>query len=182
MPPKKKTFFTYRIQAVIVVVVALGVWGIFFYLYVESLKYGFQADDRRIVTLFAICNPLEKKFDVEHHRITCFRDGAMGIDITVNDPGQAFDIAREIDALRKNDPLYLSKVPIRVHIQSAESGPNGVDFRVELPGDPGYDFKRDKELSGKLEESIRRLEWEQDREEMREKYPESDNDSEGVKP
>lgn len=158
---KKKTFFTYPVQATIVVVVALGVWGIAFYRYVESLKRGFQADDRRIVTLFAICNPLEKKFDIGHHRITCFRDGAMGIDITVNDPGQASDIAREIDALRKNDPDYLSKVPIRVHIQSAGSGPDGVDFRVELPGDPGYDFERDKDLTGKLEESIRRLEWEQ---------------------
>ena len=147
---KKKNGLSFRVQAVIVVVVALALWGLLFYLYIEMLGYGFQANHRSIVTLFASCNPLEKKFGIEHHQITCFRDGAMGIDITVNDPGQAFDIAREIDALRKNDPLYLSKVPVRVHITSAGSGSNGVDFRVELPGDPGYDFKRDKELSGKL--------------------------------
>ena len=171
--------FTCRVQAAIVVVVILGLWGIVFYRYIEGMEYGFQAEGRRIATLSVICRPLEKKFDIRQHKITCFRDGSMEIDITVNDPGQAFDIVREIDTLRKNDPDYLSKAPIHVHIQSAGSGPDGVDFRVELPGDPGCDCERDRDSTGKTEETIRRFEGERHSGETRRKHPGSDDASGG---
>ena len=81
------------------------------------------------------------------------------------------DIAREINTLRK-DSIYLSKALIHVHIRSAQ--PGGVDFRVDLPGEYGYESKRDDELYRKLDGNLQRFQWQEFQKTIREKYPESE--------
>ena len=95
----------------------------------------------------------------------------MGVEYIINNPELAFDIAREINTLRK-DSIYLSKALIHVHIRSAQ--PGGVDFRVDLPGEYGYESKRDDELYRKLDGNIDRFKWQEVQKEIREKYPETE--------
>ena len=154
--------------------VAVGIFafGIYtFYLFYRQAKNIYPTNCRIAETLYTICHPLKEKYDIKDYKVTPFGDGSMGVEYRINNPELAFDIAREINTLRK-DSIYLSKALIHVHIRSAQSG--GVDFRVDLPGEYGYESKRDDELYRKLDGNIDRFKWQEVQKEIREKYPETE--------
>ena len=128
----------------------------------------YPTNNRIAETLYTICHPLKEQYDIKDYRVTPFGDGSMGVEYSINNPELAFDIVREIDSLRK-DSIYLSKALIHIHIRSAQ--PEGVDFRVDLPGELGYKSKRDDELYRKL--NVDRFERQEFQEKIGEKYPES---------
>ena len=128
----------------------------------------YPTNNRIAETLYTICHPLKEQYDIKDYRVTPLGDGSMGVEYIINNPEQAFDIVREIDTLRK-DSIYLSKALIHIHIRSAQ--PDGVDFRVDLPGELGYKSKRDEELYRKL--NIDRFERQEFQNEIRDEHPES---------
>ena len=151
---------------VAVFIFALGIY--FCYCLYRTADNIVPTNNRIAETLYTICHPLKEKYDIKDYKVTPFGDGSMGIEYRINNPELAFDIVREIDSLRK-DSIYLSKALIHIHIRSAQ--PDGVDFRVDLPGELGYKSKRDDELYRKLD--IERFERQEFQEKSGEKYPES---------
>lgn len=151
---------------VAVFIFALGIY--FCYGLYRQANNIYPTNNRIAETLYTICHPLKEKYDIKDYKVTPFGDGSMGIEYRINNPELAFDIVREIDSLRK-DSIYLSKALIHIHIRSAQ--PDGVDFRVDLPGELGYKSKRDDELYRKL--NIERFERQEFQEKIGEKYPES---------
>lgn len=140
--PLKKSFFFNLIA------VGLFAWGIWVcYSLYRTADNIVPTNNRIAETLYTICHPLKEKFDIEDYHVKPFGDGSMEIEYIINNPELAFDIVREIDTLRK-DSIYLSKALLHIRIRSAQ--PGGVDFRVELPGELGYESKRDDELYRKL--------------------------------
>ena len=158
-----------------IVAVGIFVFGI-------SICYGlyrqanniYPTNNRIAETLYTICHPLKEKYDMNDYHVTPFSDGSMGVEYIINNPEQAFDIVREIDTLRKNS-IYLGKALIHIHIRSAQ--PDGIDFRVELPGELGYKSKRDDKLYRELAERVEQFRRQDFQKENREKYPESDDSS-----
>ena len=152
-------------------IVAVGIFalGIFicYGLYRQANSI-YPTNNRIAETLYTICHPLKEKYDIKDYKVTPFGDGSMGVEYRIYNPELAFDIAREINTLRK-DSIYLSKALIHIHIRSAQ--PGGVDFRVDLPGELGDKSKRDDELYRKL--NIDRFERQEFQEKSGEKYPES---------
>ena len=125
-------------------------------------------NNRIAETLYTICHPIKEQYNIKDYKVTPFSDGSMGVEYSINNPEQAFDIVREIDSLRK-DSIYLSKALIHIHIRSAQ--PDGIDFRVDLPGELGYKSKRDDELYREL--NIDRFERKEFQKGIWEKHPES---------
>ena len=131
-------------------IVAVGIFalGIFicYGLYRQANSI-YPTNNRIAETLYTICHPLKEKYDIKDYHVKPFGDGSMEVEYIINKPELAFDIVREIDTLRK-DSIYLSKALLHIHIRSAQ--PDGIDFRVDLPGELGYESKRDDELYRKL--------------------------------
>ena len=131
-------------------IVAVGIFalGIFicYGLYRQANSI-YPTNNRIAETLYTICHPLKEKYDIKDYHVKPFGDGSMEVEYIINKPELAFDIVREIDTLRK-DSIYLSRALLHIRIRSAQ--PGGVDFRVELPGELGYESKRDDELYRKL--------------------------------
>ena len=151
--------------------VAVGIFafGIYtFYLFYRQAKNIYPTNCRIAETLYTICHPLKDKYDIKDYKVTPFSDGSMGVEYSINNPELAFDLVREIDTLRK-DSIYLSKALLHIRIRSAQ--PDGIDFRVDLPGELGYKSKRDDKLYRKL--NIDRFKWQEFQEKIGEKYPES---------
>ena len=130
--------------------VAVGIFafGIYFcYCLYRTANNIVPTNNRIAETLYTVCHPLKDKYDIKDYKVTPFSDGSMGVEYIINNPERAFDIVREIDTLRK-DSIYLSKALLHIRIRSAQ--PDGIDFRVDLPGELGYKSKRDDKLYRKL--------------------------------
>ena len=151
-------------------IIAFGIFFCYFGLY-ESFKNIYPTNCRIAETLYTICHPIKEQYDIKDYHVKPFGDGSMGVEYIINNPGLAFDIAREIDTRRK-DSIYLSKALLHIRIRSAQ--PGCVDFRVELPGEYGYESKRDDELYRKLDGNLQRFQWQEFQKTIREKYPESE--------
>ncbi len=152
------------------VAVSIFTLGIYFcYCLYRTADNIVPTNNRIAETLYTICHPIKDKYDIKDYIVTPFGDGSMDVEYIINRPELAFDIVREIDTLRK-DSIYLSKAQIHIHIRSAQ--PDGLDFRVELPGELGYKSKRDDKLYREL--NIDRFKWQEFREGNRKKYPESE--------
>ena len=151
-------------------IIAFGIFFCYFGLY-ESFKNIYPTNCRIAETLYTICHPIKEQYDIKDYHVKPFGDGSMGVEYIINNPGLAFDIAREIDTRRK-DSIYLSRALLHIRIRSAQ--PGGVDFRVELPGEYGYESKRDDELYRKLDGNLQRFQWQEFQKTIREKYPESE--------
>ena len=151
-------------------IIAFGIFFCYFGLY-ESFKNIYPTNCRIAETLYTICHPIKEQYDIKDYHVKPFGDGSMGVEYIINNPGLAFDIVREIDTRRK-DSIYLSKALLHIRIRSAQ--PGGVDFRVELPGEYGYESKRDDELYRKLDGNLQRFQWQEFQKTIREKYPESE--------
>ena len=152
-------------------IIAFGIFFCYFGLY-ESFKNIYPTNCRIAETLYTICHPIKEQYDIKDYHVKPFGDGSMdhpGYYLTASD--EAFDIVREIDTLRK-DSIYLSRALLHIRIRSAQ--PGGVDFRVELPGEYGYESKRDDELYRKLDGNLQRFQWQEFQKTIREKYPESE--------
>ena len=130
---------------VAVFIFALGIY--FCYCLYRTADNIVPTNNRIAETLYTICHPLKEKNDIKDYKVTPFGDGSMGIEYRINNPELAFDIVREIDTLRK-DSIYLSKALLHIHIRSVQ--PDGVDIRVDLPGEFGYKSKRDDKLYREL--------------------------------
>ena len=151
-------------------IIAFGIFFCYFGLY-ESFKNIYPTNCRIAETLYTICHPIKEQYDIKDYHVKPFGDGSMGVEYIINNPELAFDIAREIDTRRK-DSIYLSRALLHIRIRSAQ--PGGVDFRVELPGEYGYESKRDDELYRKLDGNLQRFQWQEFQKTIREKYPESE--------
>ena len=151
-------------------IIAFGIFFCYFGLY-ESFKNIYPTNCRIAETLYTICHPIKEQYDIKDYHVKPFGDGSMGVEYIINNPELAFDIVREIDTLRK-DSIYLSKALLHIRIRSAQ--PGCVDFRVELPGEYGYESKRDDELYRKLDGNLQRFQWQEFQKTIREKYPESE--------
>ena len=151
-------------------IIAFGIFFCYFGLY-ESFKNIYPTNCRIAETLYTICHPIKEQYDIKDYHVKPFVDGSMGVEYIINNPELAFDIVREIDTLRK-DSIYLSRALLHIRIRSAQ--PGGVDFRVELPGEYGYESKRDDELYRKLDGNLQRFQWQEFQKKIREKYSESD--------
>ena len=151
-------------------IIAFGIFFCYYGLY-ESFKNIYPTNCRIAETLYTICHPIKEQYDIKDYHVKPFGDGSMGVEYIINNPGLAFDIAREIDTRRK-DSIYLSKALLHIRIRSAQ--PGCVDFRVELPGEYGYESKRDDELYRKLDGNLQRFQWQEFQKKIREKYSESD--------
>jgi hypothetical protein len=151
-------------------IIAFGIYFCYYGLY-ASFKNIYPTNCRIAETLYTICHPIKEQYDIKDYHVKPFGDGSMGVEYIINNPELAFDIVREIDTLRK-DSIYLSRALLHIRIRSAQ--PGGVDFRVELPGEYGYESKRDDELYRKLDGNIQRFQWQEFRKTIREKYPESE--------
>ena len=176
---KKDKKFLSRGTVFNIVAVGIFAFGIFFcYCLYKSADNIVPTNNRIAETLYTVCHPLKEQYDIKDYIVTPFGDGSMGIEYIINNPELAFDIVREIDTLRK-DSIYLSKALIHIRIRSAQS--DGVDFRVDLPGELGYQSKRDDGLYRSLKESVDRKVEEQ-REEIKKKHPESEGSAAEVVP
>ena len=176
---KKDKKFLSRGTVFNIVAVGIFAFGIFFcYCLYKSADNIVPTNNRIAETLYTVCHPLKEQYDIKDYIVTPFGDGSMGIEYIINNPELAFDIVREIDTLRK-DSIYLSKALIHIRIRSAQS--DGVDFRVDLPGELGYQSKRDVGLYRSLKESVDRKVEEQ-REEIKKKHPESEGSAAEVVP
>ena len=151
-------------------IIAFGIFFCYFGLY-ESFKNIYPTNCRIAETLYTICHPIKEQYDIKDYHVKPFGDGSMGVEYIINNPELAFDIVREIDTRRK-DSIYLSRALLHIRIRSAQ--PGGVDFRVELPGEYGYESKRDDELYRKLDGNLQRFQWQEFQKTIREKYPESE--------
>ena len=151
-------------------IIAFGIFFCYFGLY-ESFKNIYPTNCRIAETLYTICHPIKEQYDIKDYHVKPFGDGSMGVEYIINNPGLAFDIVREIDTRRK-DSIYLSRALLHIRIRSAQ--PGCVDFRVELPGEYGYESKRDDELYRKLDGNLQRFQWQEFQKTIREKYPESE--------
>ena len=151
-------------------IIAFGIFFCYYGLY-ESFKNIYPTNCRIAETLYTICHPIKEQYDIRDYHVKPFGDGSMGVEYIINNPELAFDIVREIDTLRK-DSIYLSRALLHIRIRSAQ--PGCVDFRVELPGEYGYESKRDDELYRKLDGNLQRFQWQEFQKKIREKYSESD--------
>ena len=151
-------------------IIAFGIFFCYFGLY-ESFKNIYPTNCRIAETLYTICHPIKEQYDIKDYHVKPFVDGSMEVEYIINNPELAFDIVREIDTRRK-DSIYLSRALLHIRIRSAQ--PGGVDFRVELPGEYGYESKRDDELYRKLDGNLQRFQWQEFQKTIREKYPESE--------
>lgn len=151
-------------------IIAFGIFFCYFGLY-ESFKNIYPTNCRIAETLYTICHPIKEQYDIKDYHVKPFGDGSMGVEYIINNPELAFDIVREIDTRRK-DSIYLSKALLHIRIRSAQ--PGGVDFRVELPGEYGYESKRDDELYRKLDGNLQRFQWQEFQKTIQEKKPESE--------
>ena len=168
---KKDKKFLSRGMIFNIVAVGIFAFGIYFCYCIYRMANNIVPTNNRIAeTLYTVCHPLKEQYDIRDYTVTPFGDGSMGIEYIINNPELAFDIVREIDTLRK-DSIYLSKALLHIRIRS--SRPDGVDFRVDLPGELGYQSKRDDGLYRSLKESVDRKVEEQ-REEIKKKRPESE--------
>ena len=156
-------------------IIAFGIFFCYFGLY-ESFKNIYPTNCRIAETLYTICHPIKEQYDIKDYHVKPFGDGSMGVEYIINNPELAFDIVREIDTRRK-DSIYLSRALLHIRIRSAQ--PGGVDFRVELPGEYGYESKRDDELYRKLDGNLQRFQWQEFQKTIREKYPESEETDAG---
>ena len=169
---KKTKKFLSRGTLFNIVAVGIFAFGIYFcYSLYRTANNIVPTNNRIAETLYTVCHPLKEKYDIKDYTVTPFGDGSMGIEYIINNPEVAFDIVREIDTLRK-DSIYLSRALIHIRIRSAQ--PDGVNLRVELPGELGYKSKRDDELYRSLKESVNRK-IEEQRENTGKQRPESED-------